>query len=230
MRRLTHFAAAGSAARHHGPGGTDLFGAKCAPARWRPALIVDIKKIAEMTAIEETAGGGFRGRAPPSRVRELAEHARLRQKSGPACLRPSNLIGFYPDPGGVPRRGGKSVQWLSRRRQCARDDRGPAPSSRCKGRAGAARCRSNKCRPVPAATSLKPGEILVSFTLPPAAAGVPAMPILRMISAHRNGHRRCRMRGQPHASRMASALAAPGRTRRGWRQTVLRVDAAAKKR
>src|ERR1700709_2554480 len=52
------FAAAGSAARIMA-GGTDLL-VQMRAGVVRPGLIVDIKKIAEMTAIEETADGGSR--------------------------------------------------------------------------------------------------------------------------------------------------------------------------
>ena len=57
----------------------------------RPGLIVDIKKIAEMTAIEETADGGFRiGAAVSGAV--LAEHPRF-GKVWPGVLEAVNLIG-----------------------------------------------------------------------------------------------------------------------------------------
>jgi carbon-monoxide dehydrogenase medium subunit len=52
------FAAAGSAARILA-GGTDLL-VQMRSGAVKPGLIVDIKKIAEMTAIEQTDDGGFR--------------------------------------------------------------------------------------------------------------------------------------------------------------------------
>src|SRR6195256_5533727 len=83
------FAAAGSAARILA-GGTDLLVQMRAGAV-RPGLIVDIKKIAEMTAIEQTADGAFRvGAAVPGAV--LAEHARF-GKVWPGVLEAINLIG-----------------------------------------------------------------------------------------------------------------------------------------
>src|SRR5712672_4256482 len=86
---ISAFAAAGSAARIMA-GGTDLL-VQMRSGAVRPALIVDIKKIAEMTAIEETAGGGFRvGAAVPGA--ELAEHARF-GKVWPGVLEAINLIG-----------------------------------------------------------------------------------------------------------------------------------------
>src|SRR3954470_5049591 len=83
------FAAAGSAARILA-GGTDLL-VQMRAGVVRPGLIVDIKKIAEMTAIEETADGSFRvGAAVPGAV--LAEHARF-GKVWPGVLEAINLIG-----------------------------------------------------------------------------------------------------------------------------------------
>src|ERR1700737_1066334 len=55
---VSAFAAAGSAARILA-GGTDLL-VQMRSGAVRPGLIVDIKKIAEMTGIEETPEGGFR--------------------------------------------------------------------------------------------------------------------------------------------------------------------------
>lgn len=83
------FAAAGSAARILA-GGTDLL-VQMRSGAVRPGLIIDIKKIAEMTSIEETADGGFRiGAAAPGAV--LAEHARF-GKVWPGVLEAINLIG-----------------------------------------------------------------------------------------------------------------------------------------
>src|ERR1700674_5837239 len=83
------FAAAGSAARILA-GGTDLL-VQMRSGAVRPGLIVDIKKIAEMTAIEQTAEGGFRiGAAVPGAV--LAEHPRF-GKVWPGVLEAVNLIG-----------------------------------------------------------------------------------------------------------------------------------------
>jgi carbon-monoxide dehydrogenase medium subunit len=60
---------------------------RCAPARC-PGLIVDIKKIAEMTAIEETADGGFRIGAAVSGMRCCAT-IRASSKVWPGVSRPS---------------------------------------------------------------------------------------------------------------------------------------------
>src|ERR1700748_3011582 len=83
------FAAAGSAARILA-GGTDLLVQMCSGAV-RPGLIVDIKKIAEMSAIEQTADGGFRIGAAASGM-ALAEHPKF-GKVWPGVLEAVNLIG-----------------------------------------------------------------------------------------------------------------------------------------
>src|ERR1700680_4241948 len=83
------FAAGGGAARILA-GGTDLL-VQMRSGAVKPGVIVDIKKIAEMTAIEETADGGFRiGAAVPGAV--LAEHPRFGQV-WPGVLEAVNLIG-----------------------------------------------------------------------------------------------------------------------------------------
>src|SRR3977135_2634963 len=86
---VSAFAAAGTAARILA-GGTDLL-VQMRSGAVRPGVIVDIKKIAEMTAIEETADGGFRiGAAVPGAV--LTEHPRF-GKVWPGVLEAVNLIG-----------------------------------------------------------------------------------------------------------------------------------------
>jgi len=67
-------------------GGTDLL-VQMRSGAVRPGLIVDIKKIAEMTTIEETAEGGFRVGAA-CRVR-CWPNTRASARSGPAYLKPS---------------------------------------------------------------------------------------------------------------------------------------------
>ena len=83
------FAAAGSAARILA-GGTDLL-VQMRSGLVRPGLIVDIKKIAEMTSIEETVDGGFRIGAAVSGA-ALSEHPRF-GKVWPGVLEAVNLIG-----------------------------------------------------------------------------------------------------------------------------------------
>src|ERR1700728_403920 len=86
---ISAFAAAGSAARILA-GGTDLL-VQMRSGSVKPGLIVDIKKIAEMTEITETADGGFRVGAAVSGM-ELAEHPRF-GKVWPGVLEAVNLIG-----------------------------------------------------------------------------------------------------------------------------------------
>src|SRR3954463_5081333 len=86
---ISAFAAAGSAGRILA-GGTDLL-VQMRSGAVKPGLIVDIKKIAEMTAIEQTADGGFRiGAAVSGAV--LAEHPSF-GKIWPGVLEAVNLIG-----------------------------------------------------------------------------------------------------------------------------------------
>ncbi len=159
------FAAAGSAARIMA-GGTDLL-VQMRSGLVRPGLIVDIKGIDEMNSIEETADGGFRiGAAVSGAV--LSEHPKFR-KAWPGVLEAVNLIGS------------KQVQ-----------GRASAGGNLCNGSpagdsipamiAAAAICtlqgpKGRRDLPVekvpagPGRTNLTPGEILVSFTLPPRPPG-----------------------------------------------------------
>ncbi len=83
------FAAAAGKARILA-GGTDLL-VQLRAGVVRPELFVDIKKIAELTSIEETADGGFRiGAAVAGAV--LREHPRL-SKVWPGVVEATNLIG-----------------------------------------------------------------------------------------------------------------------------------------
>src|ERR1700754_3490658 len=86
---ISAFAAAGSAGRILA-GGTDLL-VQMRAGVVRPGLIVDIKKISEMTGIEETVDGGFRVGAAVSGM-ELGEHPRF-GKVCPGVLEAINLIG-----------------------------------------------------------------------------------------------------------------------------------------
>src|ERR1700712_1993690 len=159
------FAAAGTAARILA-GGTDLLVQMRAGAV-RPGLIVDIKKIAEMTAIEATADSGFRiGAAVPGAA--LAEHARF-GKVWPGVLEAINLIGSTQVQGRASAGGnlcngspaGDSVPAMVAAGGIVT---GQGPDGRRglpveQGAAG------------PGRTNFKPGEILISFTLPPRPKG-----------------------------------------------------------
>jgi carbon-monoxide dehydrogenase medium subunit len=162
---ISAFSAAGSAARILA-GGTDLL-VQMRSGAVRPGLIVDIKKIAEMTAIEQTADGGFRiGAAVPGAV--LAEHPRF-GKVWPGVLEAINLIGSTQVQGRASAGGnlcngspaGDSVPALIAAGAIVtvRGPNGP---------------REMPVEQVPAGpgrTNLLPGEILVSFTLPPRQQG-----------------------------------------------------------
>jgi len=159
------FAAAGSAARILA-GGTDLL-VQMRSGAVRPGLIVDIKKIAEMTAIEATADGGFRiGAAVPGAV--LAEHARF-GKVWPGVLEAINLIGSTQVQGRASAGGnlcngspaGDSVPALV----------AAGAIVTLQGPDGRRGMLVEKVPAGPGRTHLLPGEILVSFTLPPRAKG-----------------------------------------------------------
>lgn len=162
---ISAFAAAGSAARILA-GGTDLL-VQMRSGAVRPGVIVDIKKIPEMTEIEPTADGGFRvGAAVPGAV--LAEHVSF-GKVWPGVLEAVNLIGSTQVQGRASAGGnlcngspaGDSVPAMVAAGAIVTVQ---GPSGR----------RQMKVEDVPAGpgrTNLKPGEILVSFTLPPRPSG-----------------------------------------------------------
>jgi len=159
------FAAAGSAARILA-GGTDLL-VQMRSGVVRPGLIVDIKGIAEMTEIKETADGGFLVGAAATGM-ALAEHKRF-GKVWPGVLEGVNLIGSKQVQGRASAGGnlcngspaGDSVPAMIAASAVV-TIQGP------KGR------RQMKVEDVPAGPgriNLTPGEILVSFTLPPRPPG-----------------------------------------------------------
>jgi carbon-monoxide dehydrogenase medium subunit len=162
---ISAFAAAGSAARILA-GGTDLL-VQMRSGLVRPGLIVDIKKIGEMTEIKQTADGGFVvGAAVAGAV--LSEHPRF-GKVWPGVLEAVNLIGSKQVQGRASAGGnlcnaspaGDSVPALIAAGAMATVQ---GPNGR----------RQMKVEEVPAGpgrTNLKPGEILVSFTLPPRQVG-----------------------------------------------------------
>ena len=161
---ISAFAAAGSAARILA-GGTDLL-VQMRSGLVRPGLIVDIKKIGEMTEIEETADGFVVGAAVAGAV--LAEHPRF-GKVWPGVLEAVNLIGSKQVQGRASAGGnlcnaspaGDSVPALIAAGAVVTVQ---GPNGR----------RQMKVEEVPAGpgrTNLKPGEILVHFTLPPRSPG-----------------------------------------------------------
>src|SRR5262245_33565951 len=159
------YAAAGSAARILA-GGTDLL-VQMRSGIVRPGLIVDIKKIDEMNSIEETAEGGFRIGAAVSGAL-LAEHPHF-GKVWPGVLEAVNLIGSKQVQGRASAGGnlcngspaGDSVPAMIAAGAVVTIQ---GPNGR----------RDLPVEQVPAGpgrTNLAPGEILVSFTLPPRPKG-----------------------------------------------------------
>jgi carbon-monoxide dehydrogenase medium subunit len=154
------YAAAGSAARILA-GGTDLL-VQMRSGIVRPGLIIDIKKIAEMTAIEETADGGFRIGAAVSGM-ALAEHPRF-GKIWPGVLEAVNLIGSKQVQGRASAGGNL----------CNGSPAGDSVPAMIAAGAIVTLQGPNGRREVPVEgvpagpgrTNLLPGEILVSFTLP----------------------------------------------------------------
>jgi aerobic carbon-monoxide dehydrogenase medium subunit len=162
---ISAFAAAGSAARILA-GGTDLL-VQMRSGAVRPGLIVDIKKIAEMTTIEETADGGFRvGAAVSGAV--LAEHPRF-GKVWPGVLEAVNLIGSTQIQGRASAGGnlcngspaGDSVPAMI----------AAGATVTVQGPNGRREMPIEQVPAGPGRTNLKPGEILVSFALPPRPPG-----------------------------------------------------------
>src|SRR6266513_5337858 len=162
---VSAFAAAGSAARILA-GGTDLL-VQMRAGTVRPGLIVDIKKIPEMTAIEQTADGGFRIGAAVSGM-ALAEH-RSFGKVWPGVLEAVNLIGSKQVQGRASAGGnlcngspaGDSVPAMV----------AAAAIVTVQGPDGRREIKVEEVPAGPGRTNLKPGEILVSFTLPPRPPG-----------------------------------------------------------
>jgi aerobic carbon-monoxide dehydrogenase medium subunit len=159
------FAAAGSAARILA-GGTDLL-VQMRSGMVRPGLIVDIKNVAEMTGIEQTADGGFRIGAAVSGAR-LAEHKTF-GKVWPGVLEGINLIGSKQVQGRASAGGnlcnaspaGDSVPGMI----------AAGAVVTIQGPNGRRELPVEKVPAAPGRTNLTPGEIVVSFALPPRPAG-----------------------------------------------------------
>jgi carbon-monoxide dehydrogenase medium subunit len=162
---VSAFAAAQGAARVLA-GGTDLL-VQMRNGVVKPGLIVDIKKIAEMTEIAETPEGGFRIGAAISGA-TLAEHPRF-GKVWPGVLEAINLIGSKQvqgraSPGGNLCNGSPAGDSVPAMIAAGAVVTVQGPNGR----------RQMPVEAVPAGpgrTNLAPGEIVVSFTLPPRTAG-----------------------------------------------------------
>ena len=154
------FAEAGSAARILA-GGTDLL-VQMRAGSVKPGLIVDIKKIAELTAIEEAADGGFRIGAAVAGM-TLTEHPRF-GKVWPGVLEAINLIGSKQVQGRASAGGnlcngspaGDSVPAMV----------AAGAIVTVQGPNGRREIAVEQVPAGPGRTTLKPGEILISFALP----------------------------------------------------------------
>ena len=147
-------------------GGTDLM-VQMRAGTVRPGLIVDIKKIAEMTTIEETAGGGFRiGAAVSGAV--LRDHPKLK-KAWPGVVEAANLIGSTQIQGRATAGGnlcngspaGDSVPAMI----------AAGAVVTIQGPTGRRELPVEAVPKGPGRLNLTPGEIVVSFTLPPRPKG-----------------------------------------------------------
>jgi carbon-monoxide dehydrogenase medium subunit len=162
---ISAYAAAGSAARILA-GGTDLL-VQMRSGAVKPGLIVDIKKIAEMMAIEQTADGGFRIGAAVSGM-ELHDHPKF-GKVWPGVLEAVNLIGSKQVQGRASA-GGNLCN------SSPAGDSVPAMVAAgaivtVQGPNGRREMPVEQVPAGPGRTNFKPGEILVSFTLPPRPPG-----------------------------------------------------------
>jgi aerobic carbon-monoxide dehydrogenase medium subunit len=162
---IAAFAAAGSAGRILA-GGTDLL-VQMRSGMVKPGLIVDIKKIAEITDIAETVDGGFRIGAAVSGA-ELAEHPRFK-KVWPGVLEAVNLIGSKQVQGRASAGGNLCNASPAADSVPAMIAAGAVVT--VQGPNGRRELAVEKVPAGPGRTSLAPGEILVSFTLPPRPRG-----------------------------------------------------------
>lgn len=159
------FAAAAGAGRILA-GGTDLL-VQMRNGVVAPGTIVDVKKIGELTSIEETKDGGFRIGAAVSGA-ALREHPKV-SKIWPGVVEATNLIG--------------STQIQGRATPCGNLCNGsPAGDSvpamvaagaivTIQGPNGRRELAVEKVPKGPGRLNLEPGEIVVSFTLPPRPKG-----------------------------------------------------------
>ena len=159
------FAAAGDAARILA-GGTDLL-VQMRAGMVSPGLIVDIKKIAEMTSIEETDDGGFTIGAAVSGA-ELAEHPSF-GNIWPGVLEALNLIGSTQIQGRAS--AGGNLCNGSPAGDCVPAMYAAGATVTVQGPNGRRQMPVEEVPAGPGRTNLAPGEILVGFTLPPRPPG-----------------------------------------------------------
>ena len=142
-------------------GGTDLL-VQMKAGMARPGAIIDVKNIAEMSAIEDKGGGAFRIGAAVSGAR-IGEHAALK-KAWPGVVEAINLIGSKQIQGRASPGGN-----LCNASPAA--DSVPAliaagAIAAVHGPNGRREVPVEKIQTGPGKTSLQPGEIVVSFSLP----------------------------------------------------------------
>ncbi len=159
------FAAAAGAARILA-GGTDLL-VQMRTGAVRPELIIDIKRIDEMMTVVETAGGGFRIGAAVSGAL-LAEHPRFGQV-WPGVLEAVNLIGSTQVQGRAS--AGGNLCNASPAADSVPAMVAAAASVTIQGPNGRREIPVEAVLAGPGRTTLAPGEIVVSFTLPPRPKG-----------------------------------------------------------
>ena len=158
-------AAAGAAGRILA-GGTDLL-VQMRSGAVKPGVIIDVKRIPEMTAIEETADGGFRiGAAVPGAV--LEEHPKL-SKVWPGVVEAMDLIGSTQIQGRASPGGNLCNASPAADSVPAMVAAGAVVT--VQGPQGRREVPVEKIPAGPGRTTLQPGEIVVSFTLPPRPAG-----------------------------------------------------------
>jgi carbon-monoxide dehydrogenase medium subunit len=141
-------------------GGTDLL-VQMKSGMVAPGVIVDVKKIAEMTTITEK-GGSFRiGAATPAAV--IGEHKKLK-KTWPGVVEAANLIGSTQVQGRASVGGNLCNASPAADSVPALVAAGATVS--IQGPKGKREVPVEKFTAGPGKTTLKPGEIVVSFTLP----------------------------------------------------------------
>jgi len=146
-------------------GGTDLL-VQMRAGMVSPGLIVDVKKISEMTTIAEE-GGGFRIGAAVTGM-QCHDHPKLK-KAWPGVVEAINLIGSKQIQGRASPGGnlcnaspaGDSVPAMV----------AAGATVTIQGPKGRREIPVEKVGTAPGRTSLEPGEIVVSFKLPPRPAG-----------------------------------------------------------
>src|SRR5437868_11964310 len=146
-------------------GGTDLL-VQMKSGSVAPGVIVDVKKIPEMVSITETKGSFTIGAATPAAV--IGEHKKLK-KAWPGVVEAINLIGSTQVQGRASAGGN-----LCNASPAADSVPALVAAGAIVTVAGPNGRREMPVEAVPAGpgrTHLKPGEILVSFTLPPRPPG-----------------------------------------------------------